>query len=195
MKIMEVDAEERRVRKAAKVKKATAFKDKGNEAYAQEDYETAVKYYSDGLAEIRDMQPLYTNRAQVNIFNLHFTMKTNCCNERCIKAYLHMGKAYLGLKKYKEVKYLTQVDLEKEKETQEIKASGEFDKGERKATIVVELLEKLSNPSQIALYYCGGLEILSQALTDCECSNNCVSPLITLFSLSLVHCFSGAPIC
>lgn len=53
-----------------------AFKDKGNEAYAQEDYETAVKYYSDGLAEIKDMQPLYTNRAQVNIFNLCFTMKT-----------------------------------------------------------------------------------------------------------------------
>lgn len=91
--------------------------------------------------------------------------------------------------------YLTQVDLEKEKETQEIKAREEFDKGERKATIVVELLEKLSKPSQIALYYCGGLEILSQALTDCECSNNCVSPLITLFTLSLVFCFSGAPIC
>uniref|UniRef100_A0A669E095 Tetratricopeptide repeat domain 12 n=1 Tax=Oreochromis niloticus TaxID=8128 RepID=A0A669E095_ORENI len=63
--------------------------------------------------------------------------------------------------------YLTQVDLEKEKETQEIKAKEEFDKGERKATTVVELLEKLSKPGQIALYYCGGLEILSQALTDC----------------------------
>lgn len=49
----------------------------GNEAYAQEDYETAVQYYSDGLAETRDMQPLYTNRAQVNIFNLCFTMKKN----------------------------------------------------------------------------------------------------------------------
>lgn len=48
-----------------------ALKDKGNEAYAQEDYETAVKYYSDGLAELPDMQQLYTNRAQVNIFNLY----------------------------------------------------------------------------------------------------------------------------
>ncbi|MED6262876.1 hypothetical protein ATANTOWER_028286, partial [Ataeniobius toweri] len=26
------------------------------------------------------------------------------CNERCIKAYVHMGKAYLGLKKYNEAK-------------------------------------------------------------------------------------------
>lgn len=76
--------------------------------------------------------------------------------------------------------YLTQVDLGKEKETQEIKAREEFDKGKRKATTVVELLEKLSKPGQIALYYCGGLEILSQALTDCECSNNC---------FSFNHCF------
>lgn len=45
-----------------------ALKDKGNEAYAREDYETAVKYYTDGLAELRDMQALYTNRAQVNVF-------------------------------------------------------------------------------------------------------------------------------
>ena len=43
----------------------TVLKDKGNAAYAREDYETAVKYYSDGLAELRDLQPLYTNRAQV----------------------------------------------------------------------------------------------------------------------------------
>ncbi len=49
------------------------LKDKGNKAYAQEDYETAVKYYTDGLAELRDMQQLYTNRAQVNIFNLCFS--------------------------------------------------------------------------------------------------------------------------
>ncbi|KAL3991953.1 endoplasmic reticulum chaperone BiP [Sarotherodon galilaeus] len=192
MKIMEMDAEERRVRKAANVKKAIAFKDKGNEAYAQEDYETAVKYYSDGLAEIKDMQPLYTNRAQAYIkLGKYNEAISDCewalkCNERCIKAYLHMGKAYLGLKKYNEARgcfekiqeiqpgkekivkeYLTQVDLEKEKETQEIKAREEFDKGERKATTVVELLEKLSKPGQIALYYCGGLEILSQALTDC----------------------------
>lgn len=43
----------------------TVFKDRGNRAYAQRDYETAVKYYSEGLAELRDMQQLYTNRAQV----------------------------------------------------------------------------------------------------------------------------------
>uniref|UniRef100_A0A3Q3FIG0 Tetratricopeptide repeat domain 12 n=1 Tax=Kryptolebias marmoratus TaxID=37003 RepID=A0A3Q3FIG0_KRYMA len=61
------------VSKMAKVKKATALKDKGNEAYAEGDYETAVKFYSEGLAELKDMQPLYTNRAQVNNFSLGFT--------------------------------------------------------------------------------------------------------------------------
>lgn len=108
LKVMERDAEERRVKRMAKMKHATgdyfcvpekcywiccsccffeqikkillnialfasintALKHKGNEAYAQEDYETAVKYYSDGLAEVKDMKPLYTNRAQVSIFSL-----------------------------------------------------------------------------------------------------------------------------
>ncbi|KAM7413322.1 hypothetical protein PAMA_020625 [Pampus argenteus] len=108
------------------------------------------------------------------------------CNERCIKAYLHMGKAYLALKKYNESRhcfekiaeiepgreklakeYLTMVDLEEKKESQEMNAREEFDKGERKATTVPQLLEKLSRPGQLPFYYCGGLEILSQAVTDC----------------------------
>ncbi|XP_047449271.1 tetratricopeptide repeat protein 12 isoform X2 [Mugil cephalus] len=192
MKMMERDAEDRRVRRAAQERKATALKDKGNEAFAQEDYETAAKFYSDGLAELRDMQPLYTNRAQAYIkLGKYKEAISDCewalkCNESCIKAYLHMGKAYLGLKKYNEARncfekireiepvkmemvkeYLSRVDLEEERERQEINARQEFDKGERKATAVPQLLEKLSVPDQMPLYYCGGLEILSQALTDC----------------------------
>uniref|UniRef100_A0A3P8SZF2 Tetratricopeptide repeat domain 12 n=1 Tax=Amphiprion percula TaxID=161767 RepID=A0A3P8SZF2_AMPPE len=153
-----------------------SLKDKGNEAYAKEDYETAVKYYSDGLAELRDMQPLYTNRAQAYIkLGKYKEAISDCewalkCNERCMKAYLHMGKAYLGLKKYNEVKYLTQVDLEEERDSQEMNAKQEFDKAERTATIVPQLLEKLSRPGQMPLFYCGGLELLSQAITDSECS-------------------------
>lgn len=52
-----------------------ALKDRGNEAYAKQDYETAVKYYTDGLTELQDMQPLYTNRAQVNILFLNILLK------------------------------------------------------------------------------------------------------------------------
>ncbi|XP_028430379.1 tetratricopeptide repeat protein 12 isoform X3 [Perca flavescens] len=192
MTIMERDAEDRSVRRIAKAKKATALKDKGNEAFAQEDYETAVQYYSDGLAELRDMQPLYTNRAQAYIkLGKYQEAISDCewalkCNERCIKAYLHMGKAYLALKKYNESRncfekiveieparekmmkeHLTQVNLEEVRASQEMNAMQEFDKGEANATRVPQLLEKLSRPGQIPLYYCGGLEILSQAVTDC----------------------------
>uniref|UniRef100_A0A8D3AXP1 Tetratricopeptide repeat domain 12 n=1 Tax=Scophthalmus maximus TaxID=52904 RepID=A0A8D3AXP1_SCOMX len=194
MKIMERDAEDRRAKRIDREKKATALKDKGNEAYAQEDYETAVKYYSDGLAELPDMQQLYTNRAQANIkLGKYKEAIGDCewalkCNERCTKAYVHMGKAYLELKRYNESRhcfekiveiepgrkkmvkeYLTQVDLEEERETQEMNAKQEFDegKGKGKGTTMPQLLEKLSRPGQIPLFYCGGLGILLQAVTDC----------------------------
>ncbi|XP_029027046.1 tetratricopeptide repeat protein 12 [Betta splendens] len=192
MTTMEKDAEERRVRRIAKEKKAVALKDKGNEAYAQEDYETAVKYYSDGLAELRDMQTLYTNRAQAYIkLKKYEEAIADCewalkCNDRCIKAYVHMGKAYLILKKYDEARncfknimeiepgkekmakeYLIQVDLEEDRETQEMNARKTFEKGEGNSTTVPLLLEKLSSPGQMPLFYCGGLEILSHTITDC----------------------------
>uniref|UniRef100_A0A667YBL0 Tetratricopeptide repeat domain 12 n=1 Tax=Myripristis murdjan TaxID=586833 RepID=A0A667YBL0_9TELE len=195
MKSVEMDAEDRRQRRRAKEQKAVALKEKGNEAYTQEDYETAVKYYTDGLAELRDMQPLYTNRAQAYIkLGKYKEAISDCewalkCNEKCIKAYLHMGKAYLALKNYnksrncyekiteieprkeKMVKeYLTQVDLEEARESQERNAREEFNNGKNKATIVPQLLEKLSRLEQSPSYYCGGLELLSQAITDCECS-------------------------
>ncbi|KAM4627810.1 tetratricopeptide repeat protein 12 isoform 2-T2 [Polymixia lowei] len=192
MKNMERDAEDRRIRRRAKEEKAVVLKDKGNEAYAKEDYETAVKYYSDGLAELRDMQPLYTNRAQAYIkLGKYKEAISDCewalkCDERCLKAYLHMGKAYLALRNYNESRscyekiveieprrekmvkeYLTQVDSEEERDSQERSAREAFDKGEEKATTVPQLLEKLSRPKQTPLYYCGGLELLSQAITDC----------------------------
>ncbi|XP_021174928.2 tetratricopeptide repeat protein 12 [Fundulus heteroclitus] len=192
MKIMERDAEDRRIKRMAKLKEATALKGKGNEAYAQQDYEAAVKYYSDGLAVLRDMQPLYTNRAQAYIkLKRYKEAIRDCewalkCNERCIKAYVHMGKAFLGLKKYNEAKscfekiqkfeprrekmvkeYLDLVDSEEKKDSQERNAKQELDKGERKATVVPQLLEKLSRPGQVPLYYCGGLESLTPAVTDC----------------------------
>lgn len=96
MKIMEKDAEARRLKRMKREKVANgalvllsksaflaagsvavlflsvatfplsaALKDKGNEAYARGEYRTAVQFYTDGLAELRDMKPLYTNRAQV----------------------------------------------------------------------------------------------------------------------------------
>ncbi|CAB1348513.1 unnamed protein product [Coregonus sp. 'balchen'] len=68
--------------------------------------------------------------------------------------------------------YLTQVDLEEERECQESKAWEEFDKGEEKATTVLQLLKKLDRPDQFPLYYCGGLNLLSHAITDCQMDVN-----------------------
>nr|XP_057935961.1 tetratricopeptide repeat protein 12 [Doryrhamphus excisus] len=192
MKIMERDAEDRRKRRIAQEKKATALKDKGNRAYAQGEYETAVNYYSEGLAELRDMQQLYTNRAQAYIkLQRYKDAISDCewalrCNEKCTKAYLHMGKAYLALKNYNDCRtcfekmaqlepqmdnlakeYLTKVDLDERKESQEMSAIQDFDNGVEKAKLVPQLLEKLSKPGQMLLYYCGILEILCRAVDDC----------------------------
>ncbi|KAG7513873.1 tetratricopeptide repeat protein 12 [Solea senegalensis] len=191
IKNMERDAEDRRQRRIAQQKKALVLKDKGNKAYADGDYESAVKCYSDGLAELRDMQQLYTNRAQSYIkLGKHKEAISDCewalkCNDRCIKAYFHMGKAYLELKDYSESRrcfekiaeiepgrkkmveeHVTQVDMEEERETQEVNAKHEFDKGERKGTAVPEVLKKLSKPGQMTLFYCGGLQILLEAVSD-----------------------------
>lgn len=67
------------------------------------------------------------------------------------------------------VGYLEQVDLEEEKDEQEARAIEEFDSGDADAQMVPHLLEKLSAPGRAPSYYCGGLEILTQALAGCEC--------------------------
>lgn len=63
--------------------------------------------------------------------------------------------------------YLIQVDLEEEKESQEISALQEFEREDVRAKTVPQLLEMLSRPGQMPFYYCGGFEILSQAVTEC----------------------------
>lgn len=50
----------------------SAFKVKGNEAFAQGDYEAAVQQYTAGLNALRDMEVLYTNRAQVHDLHKHW---------------------------------------------------------------------------------------------------------------------------
>lgn len=201
MKMLEKDAEDRRRRRCANEKKALVLKEKGNQAFAQEDYEAAVKHYTKGLAKLKDMQQLYTNRAQAFYKLGKYTEAiSDCdwalrCDDRCSKAYVHMGKSYLELKDYKESRscftkileiepkkekmvreYLTRVDLEEERELQEVEARREFDQGEAKVTAVPKLLEKLSMSGHIVLYYCGGIQILSEAVQD--------STAQTLFRLS-----------
>ncbi|XP_029429057.1 tetratricopeptide repeat protein 12-like isoform X3 [Rhinatrema bivittatum] len=83
-----------------------ALKEMGNKAFAKGDYEDAIQRYSEGLDRLRDMEVLYTNRAQAYIkLEKYQDAVSDCewalkCNEKSIKARVHMGKAYLGLKDY-----------------------------------------------------------------------------------------------
>uniref|UniRef100_A0A8C2JBF2 Tetratricopeptide repeat domain 12 n=1 Tax=Cyprinus carpio TaxID=7962 RepID=A0A8C2JBF2_CYPCA len=193
LRILEKDAEERRLRRKMKEEKANALREQGNEAFTQGDYETAVRFYTEGLEQLRDMQALYTNRAQAFIkLKRYKEAISDCewalrCNEKCIKAYVHMGKSHLALKDFKQSRicyqkileiepqretmvkaYLRQVDLEEKASLQEKAAWEELQEGTEQAMAVAELLKKLDRPNEINLYYCGGLELLSQAIKDCK---------------------------
>ncbi|MEE6484698.1 hypothetical protein FKM82_013979 [Ascaphus truei] len=107
---LEKDAKERAERREENRTLANALKDLGNEAFVRGDYESAVQRYSEGMDKLKDMPALYTNRAQAYIkLERYANAVTDCewalkCNEQCIKAYVHMGRAYLGLKDYTEAR-------------------------------------------------------------------------------------------
>ncbi|XP_066541109.1 tetratricopeptide repeat protein 12 isoform X3 [Hoplias malabaricus] len=191
MKALEKDALERRKRRQAKEERAKALKEKGNKAFALGDYEVAVKFYTEGLEQLRDMQTLYTNRAQALIKLQKYKEAINdCewalkCNDKCIKAHVHMGRAHLALKNFAKSRwcyekildiepereamvkdYLTQVDLEEKKTLQEKIAREELKEGKAGVTMVPDLLRKLDRSREMCTYYCGGVELLSQAIKD-----------------------------
>ncbi|XP_011759653.2 tetratricopeptide repeat protein 12 isoform X4 [Macaca nemestrina] len=169
---VEMDAKERAKRRRENKVLADALKDKGNEAFAEGNYETAILHYSEGLEKLKDVKVLYTNRAQ--------------CDEKCTKAYFHMGKANLALKNYSvsrecykkileinpklqtQVKdYLNQVDLQEKADLQEKEAHELLDSGKNTAVNTKNLLETLSKPDQIPLFYAGGIEILTEMIKEC----------------------------
>ncbi|XP_004427538.1 PREDICTED: tetratricopeptide repeat protein 12 isoform X2 [Ceratotherium simum simum] len=189
---MEKDAKERAKRRRENKVLADALKEKGNEAFVRGDYEMAVLCYSEGLEKLKDMKVLYTNRAQAYIkLGDYQKALVDCdwalkCDEKCTKAYFHMGKAHLALKNYgvsrecyqkileinpqlqTQVKdYLNQVDLREKADLQEKEAHELLDSGKNTAVTTKNLLETLSKPDQIPLFYAGGIEILMEMMKDC----------------------------
>ncbi|XP_045412521.1 tetratricopeptide repeat protein 12 isoform X3 [Lemur catta] len=189
---VEKDAKERAKRRRENKVLADALKEEGNEAFVKGDYETAILRYTEGLQKLKDMKVLYTNRAQAYIkledyekalVDCEWALK---CDEKCTKAYFHMGKAHLALKNYSmsrecykkileinpmlqtQVKdYLHRVDLREKADLQEKKAHELLDSGENTAVTTKSLLETLSKPDQIPLFYAGGIEILTEMMKDC----------------------------
>ncbi|XP_033717944.1 tetratricopeptide repeat protein 12 isoform X6 [Tursiops truncatus] len=189
---VEKDAKERAKRRRENKVLADALKEKGNEAFVKGDYETAILCYSEGLEKLKDMKVLYTNRAQAYIkLGDYQKALVDCdwalkCDEKCTKAYFHMGKAHLALKNYSvsrecyqkileinpqlqtQVKdYLNQVDLREKADLQEKEAQEALDSGTNTAVTTKNLLEILSKPDQIPLFYAGGIEILTDMMKDC----------------------------
>ncbi|XP_059272823.1 tetratricopeptide repeat protein 12 isoform X3 [Mustela nigripes] len=189
---MELDARERARRRRENKVLADALKEKGNEAFARGDYEAAIVCYSKGLDKLKDMKVLYTNRAQAYlklgdyqkaVVDCEWALK---CDEKCTKAYFHMGKAHLALKNYSvarecyqkiseinpqlqaQVKdYLNQVNLREKADLQEKEAHRLLDAGKNTAVTVRNLLETLCKPDQTPLFYAGGIEILTEMMKDC----------------------------
>uniref|UniRef100_A0A8C3YPK8 Tetratricopeptide repeat domain 12 n=1 Tax=Catagonus wagneri TaxID=51154 RepID=A0A8C3YPK8_9CETA len=195
---VEKDAKERAERRRENKVLADALKEKGNEAFVQGDYETAISCYSEGLEKLRDVKVLYTNRAQAYIklgdyrkalADCDWALKSFSflqCDENCTKAYFHMGKAHLALKNYGASRqsyqkileispqlqtqvegYLNQVDLREKADLQEKEAQELLDSGKNTAVTTKNLLETLSKPDQIPLFYAGGIEILTEMMKGC----------------------------
>ncbi|KAL6090964.1 hypothetical protein STEG23_014512, partial [Scotinomys teguina] len=189
---VEKDAKERAKRRQKSRVLADALKEKGNEAFVKGDYETAIFYYSEGLGKLKDMQVLYTNRAQAYIkLGDYEKALVDCdwalkCDEKCTKAYFHMGKAHLALKNYSKSRecyqkiaeinpklqtqvkeYLNQVIFQEKADLQEKEARESLDSGKNTAMTTKNLLETLSRPGQTPLFYAGGVEILTEMMTDC----------------------------
>ncbi|XP_019520776.1 PREDICTED: tetratricopeptide repeat protein 12 [Hipposideros armiger] len=189
---VEKDAKERAKRRRENRVLADALKEKGNEAFVRGDYETAILCYSEGLEKLKDMKVLYTNRAQAYIkLGDYQKALVDCdwalkCDEKCTKAYFHMGKAHLALKNYsvsrecfqkileinpqlqKQVKdYLDQVDLREKADLQEKEAHVLLDSGKDTAVTTKNLLETLAKPDHNLLFYAGGIEILTEMMKDC----------------------------
>lgn len=192
MASVEKDAKERAKRRRENKVLADALKEEGNEAFIKGDYETAVLHYSQGLEKLKDMKVLYTNRAQAYIkLGDYQKALVDCdwalkCDEKCTKAYFHMGKAHLALKNYSASRecyqkileinpklqaqmkeYLNQVHLQEKADLQEKEAHEVLDSGKNTAVTTKNLLESLSKPDQMPLFYAGGIEILMEMMKDC----------------------------
>ncbi|XP_072467179.1 tetratricopeptide repeat protein 12 isoform X2 [Notamacropus eugenii] len=192
MEVLEKDARERAKRRKENKSLANALKEKGNEAFLKGDYRMAVEHYSEGLGKLKDMKVLYTNRAQAYIkLEDYEKALVDCdwalkCDENFTKAYFHMGKAHLALKNYDMSRQcyqkileinpklqtqvndlLNKVDQQEKAESQEKLALQELESGKESAVTTKNLLQALSKPDQIPLFYTGGMQLLTGLMKDC----------------------------
>jgi tetratricopeptide (TPR) repeat protein len=127
-KAMEADMLDRKKRRQRDRKEAEELKFKGNEALKKGLYKSANKYYTDAFELIKDLLPLYTNRALARLKLEDFTGVIDDCTrlleynevfndgfikerDLCFKAFMRRSQALRGQKDYE----LALKDLEEAK--------------------------------------------------------------------------------
>ncbi|XP_038609920.1 LOW QUALITY PROTEIN: tetratricopeptide repeat protein 12 [Tachyglossus aculeatus] len=186
------DARERARRRKENKALANALKEQGNEAFAKGNYEMAIQRYSEGLEKLKDMQVLYTNRAQAYLklqeypkalLDCEWALK---CGEKCPKAHFLMARAHLARGDYNESRqcyrkmlesnpslekqvagYLEHVALQEKAALQEQEAQEELASGKSMAVATKTLLQTLTQPDQLPFFYAGGTEALAELMRDC----------------------------
>ncbi|CAL1533745.1 unnamed protein product [Lymnaea stagnalis] len=191
MAAIEADAKERSERKKEREQIANKLKEQGNAEFRQGNYQKALEFYDQAIDQIRDSSVLYTNRAQSRIKLGMYTEALKDCDlatrlwPSCLKAYVHQGHAYLGLKEYAKARdsykqilsvdkrkesmvkdYLADVDRAEEASQHEAKAAQLFDEGNEMARNVVDILTSINKKDQFPLYYSGCFRLLASLLNS-----------------------------
>ncbi|XP_071958029.1 tetratricopeptide repeat protein 12-like isoform X2 [Antedon mediterranea] len=191
MASVEADARERAQRRKVKTKRATEWKEKGNQEFKAGKFEKAVEYYTEGLECLKDMVVLYTNRAQAFNKLAQYNDAIKDCDTALIiddkntKAHIQKGNAYLGLLQYtkaietyqeilkinpKQEKiindYVQKASMAMEASEAEMAASKLIAEEDKKASNLLQLIEKLGQTDKPVVYYVGGLQLLAAQIND-----------------------------
>ncbi|XP_048588559.1 tetratricopeptide repeat protein 12 isoform X3 [Nematostella vectensis] len=178
MKAVSDDAKARASERKQREAVALQLKEKGNLAFKQQKYEEAVKLYTQALNQDRTNTAFYTNRAQAYIRTKNYTDAITDCeaaiklDKKCIKAYVHMGKAFQAQNKFDEAvdifkmaiknlpkqgklieDYITEAELGKTRYLQEEKAARLIAERADSATEMESAVKLLLLPDQGIMGY------------------------------------------
>ncbi|XP_071094607.1 tetratricopeptide repeat protein 12-like [Haliotis cracherodii] len=190
---MEADAKERAERRRVREKEALAIKERGNAEFKAGSYDKALELYSQAIEKVRDSTALYTNRAQTYIKLGRFKEALTDCDwalrvsPACLKAYIHAGRAHLGLQQYAKARdfyrqaleqdpkkksiieeYLSEVERAEQTAQEEKTAHDLFESGDSSVRGLVETLTKVNKPDHLPLFYSGGFRVISSLITSTE---------------------------
>jgi len=201
MAAMEKDAEERYQRRLENAKISEEWKEKGNAEFNSGNFEKAEELYSEALGVKKDNTALWTNRAQARIKLGKYSDALSDCDwalrvfENCSKAYIHRGRAYLGLKEFDKAEeafrqaasiesggkgdgpanklletYLKQVEEARTLRQQE-KEAADFAEAEKEFSgDVADTIARLKRVDHPSMYYAGGFRVLALKIKDISTS-------------------------